>query len=111
MRTISVETATKELAKIIKETSEYQTLAHEKGRVELDSEARKMLEDLEQSHLNIQEGIRSGEKPSNEQIQLLKQKQDQALQNETLRQFFLAQEEFGKIMEEVSEILSKELLN
>lgn len=108
MRTISVETLAKDLAKAIKETDEFANLNAAQARIQLDPSAQQLITDMEQSHQGIQQAQSMGQ-PVQSEIQQLQLIQQKAMQNPTLKQLFEAQQAFGKVMEEVNEIINQEL--
>ena len=111
MRTISVESSAKDLANAIKETEEYANLNSAHARIKLDPTAQELVSEMEGSQQKIQQAQSQGQAPGQEDIQQLQLTQQKAMQNETLKQLFQAQEAFGKVMEEANKVISQELFN
>ncbi|MDW7650068.1 MAG: YlbF family regulator [Bacillota bacterium] len=107
---ISVENTAKELAKAIKETDEYANLNSAHARIKLDPTAQDLISQMETSQQTIQQAQMQGQ-PVEGDIQQLQQLQQQAMQNETLKQLFQAQEAFGKVMEEANKVINQELFS
>jgi cell fate (sporulation/competence/biofilm development) regulator YlbF (YheA/YmcA/DUF963 family) len=110
VRTISVENAAQELAKAIKETEAYTNLNSAHARIKLDPSAQDLISQMETSQQSIQQAQMQGQ-PVEDEIKQLQQLQGQAMQNETLKQLFQAQEAFGKVMEETNKIINQELFS
>jgi cell fate (sporulation/competence/biofilm development) regulator YlbF (YheA/YmcA/DUF963 family) len=108
VRTISIENLATDLAKAIKETEEFTNLNAAQARVQLDPKAHQLITDMEQSHQAIQQAQSTGQ-PVQTEIQKLQLLQQQSMQNPTLKQLFEAQQAFGKIMEDVNQIINQEL--
>ncbi|EEG78681.1 YlbF family regulator [Dethiobacter alkaliphilus] len=111
MRTISVENSAKELANAIKETEEYANLNAAHARIKLDPAAQELVSEMEQSQQKLQQAQSQGIPPGQEDIQQMQLAQQKAMQNETLKQLFQAQEAFGKVMEEANKVISQELFS
>ncbi len=107
---MSVETTAKELAHALKETSEFSDLSAAEARIQLDPNAQQLITELEKSQQEIQKAQSDGQPVSNkiQEVQLLQQK---ARQNETLQQFFQAQQAFGRVMEKANKVISRELFS
>lgn len=108
MRTISIETLAKDLARAIKETDAYANLNAAQARIQLDPSAQELISQMEENHQYIQQAQLNGQAVDREiqQMQLLQQK---AMQNSTLKSLFDAQQAFGKEMEKVNHIINQEL--
>ena len=111
MRTISVESSAKEFVNAIKETEEYVNLDSAQAKIKLDPSAQDIVNEMEQHQLKMQQAQAQGRQPAEDDIKQMQLTQQKALENETLKQLFQAQEAFAKVMEVANKVISKELFN
>lgn len=108
VRTISIEHAAKLLAKELKATEEFSNLRQAQARIKLDPAAQDIMAEIEQTQVNIQEMLTDG-LPVDEELQKLYQLQHKAVANQTLAQYFTAQETFSEVMKMADQIINEEL--
>lgn len=107
---ISVKESAVEFANVIKETKEYEELKSAQARVKLDPEAFELVGQLEQGQMRVQQAHSQGLPVENELAQL-QSLQQEAMQNEVMKSFFQAQEAFGQVMQEVNQVIARELFS
>ncbi|MBO8169683.1 MAG: YlbF family regulator [Thermoanaerobacteraceae bacterium] len=105
---MSFETKAQEFAVALKKTKEYQDLEAAQARIKLDPFAQELIADLEQTQQKIYQAQVQGQ-PVDKEIQQFQLLQQKAMNNAALKQLFAAQENFGKIMEQANNIITREL--
>ncbi len=78
------------------------------ARIKLDPTAQQLIADIEESQQRIQQAQAQGQ-PVQSEIQQIQLLQTKAQNNETLKRFFKAQEDFSKVMEKANKIITTEL--
>lgn len=106
---MSIETKAKELAQLLKETEEYQNLTSAQTRVRLDPTAEDLVKQMQAKQEEIYQAQMTGQPPTPELTQEIQFLDTQIKSNLTLANFVKAQEGFSEKMNELNEIIGKEL--
>jgi len=104
---MSVIEKAKELGMEIRKTKEYQELERVTANIEGDTEANKMIQDIQELQQQMQFAHQSGVEPSPEQIQQfndLKSKMDTSL---TIQAYARAQNDFSMFMQNVNNAIGE----
>lgn len=91
-----------ELGKILAETEEFKKMKQAEYTLLHDEEARKLVENLQQLQQECQSIEMTGQKLSEEKINMIKEVEKTAMANPTVRMSHEANTEFQKIMFQIS---------
>lgn len=98
-----------ELATLIKESEQFETLKSAESRLKLDPAAQDLVQEFQELQQKAMEAQYSGQQPSSEEMEKLQSLQEQMKLNLTIKNMAEAQEEFEKLMKEVNETISQSL--
>jgi cell fate (sporulation/competence/biofilm development) regulator YlbF (YheA/YmcA/DUF963 family) len=97
----------KELGQAILDCDEYTIMQAAEANLGQDPQAMELIKGFQEKQKNISELQEKDEEVSDESIQDINRYQAEMMQNKTLAAYMAAQQTFGKVMQEVNNVISK----
>ncbi|MCL6636138.1 MAG: YlbF family regulator [Peptococcaceae bacterium] len=91
-----------ELGKLIAASSEFQAVRQAERSLRDDAEGYKIVEDLQALQKSLERMQMSGRQPTGEDLNALREAEDRAMQNMSVRGFFEANRNFYRLLEHVN---------
>lgn len=98
-----------ELAKAIRESSEFRELKESLEKVNADPDSKRMLDDFRQRQMEFQKKLMSGETPSEEERQKMEKLYEVITLNPAIRKVFESERRLAVIMEDINRIIAAPL--
>lgn len=106
---MSVTEKAKELAELIKETEEFESLKSAEARLKLDPKAQELIQQYQDKTEKVQNAREQGGDLDQSDIMSIQNLQGQMEQNETIKNLMDAQKNFEQMMQKVNNTLSENL--
>lgn len=98
-----------ELARALRESTEYQDMKAAQGQVNADPDAKRMLEDFRGRQMEFQSKMMSGEMPPQDEMEKMQKLYEVLGLNASIRKLFEAERRLTVIMEDVQRIIAEPL--
>ncbi|MBP1963681.1 YlbF family regulator [Paenibacillus aceris] len=98
-----------ELAKAIKESSEYNDMLVIRAQINQDASSKNLLEDFRQRQNELQQKMAIGEMPPQEEMEQLQKLYDVLALNPGIKQLFDAERRLSIVLEDVQRIIAEPL--
>lgn len=98
-----------DLARALKESSEYKEWNQARGHVDADSDAKRMFEDFRSKQTQIQQKMMSGELPPQEELEQADKLFEIISVNPLIHQLFEAERRLSLILQDVHKIIAEPL--
>lgn len=98
-----------ELAKAIKESSEYKEMLAIRSQINGDTSSRNLLENFRQRQSELQEQMAAGSMPPQEEMEQLQKLYDTLSLNPGIKQLFDAERRLSIVLEDVQRIIAEPL--
>ncbi|MXO81010.1 YlbF family regulator [Paenibacillus sp. OT2-17] len=98
-----------DLAKALKESKEVEEITSAMKLIETDPEAKKMLDDLRERQMEVQQRMMSGDMPPQEEMEKMEKLFEVLSLNLNIRRLFDAERRLSVIIEDVNKIIADSL--
>ncbi|MCY9663562.1 YlbF family regulator [Paenibacillus alginolyticus] len=98
-----------ELAKAIKESSEYKDMKEFRSIIDGDASSKSMLEDFRNRQNELQQKMAGGEMPPQEHMEQLQKQYEELARNPRINQLFDAERRLSIVLEDVQRIIAEPL--
>jgi cell fate (sporulation/competence/biofilm development) regulator YlbF (YheA/YmcA/DUF963 family) len=98
-----------ELARSIKESAEYKSMAAARAQISQDADSQRMLDDLRSRQSELQSRMMAGDMPPQEEMERLQKLYEVAGLNPAISRLFDAERRFSVILEDVQRIIAEPL--
>lgn len=98
-----------ELAKAIKESSEYKDMKETRSKIDTDTSSKGLLEEFRKKQTELQQKMAGGEMPPQEEMEQLQKQYEALAQHSVINQLFDAERRLSIILEDVQRIIAEPL--
>lgn len=98
-----------ELAKALKESSEFKAMKEAMEKIEANPDAKSMMDDFKSSQMELQQRMMTGQQPNEEEVKKIESQFEVINMNEHIKAMFDAEKQFGAVMDDVNKIMSEAL--
>ncbi|WP_261302105.1 YlbF family regulator [Paenibacillus andongensis] len=98
-----------ELAKAIKESSEYKDMKEYRSIIDGDASSKILLEDFRNRQNELQQKMAGGDMPPQEEMEQLQQRYEELTRNPRINQLFDAERRLSIVLEDVQRIIAEPL--
>jgi len=98
-----------ELAKAIKESSEYKDMLEIRSKINQDASSKNLLEDFRSRQNELQQKMAAGEMPPEAEMEQLQKLYDVLALNPAIKQLFDAERRLSIVLEDVQRIIAEPL--
>lgn len=98
-----------ELAKAIKESSEYKDMKDVRSKIDADVSSKRLLEDFRKKQTELQQKMAGGVMPPEEEMEQLQEQYEVLSQHPRINQLFDAERRLSIVLEDVQRIIAEPL--
>ncbi len=96
----------KELGEVISQSEEYLKLQQAQGELDGDEVAQRLIQEVQSAQKRMEMAHNSGMQPSSEQLGEVEKKREEMNENQTVRGYLEAHQQFTSLMNEVNEAIT-----